>query len=145
MGVAYTDRKEEEAASTDAEWLMIKTILIVDHESNLTSALRFLLEQSGFRVALANSGNQAEAAMAEAAPDVALVNTTLPDRNGYDLCQRLLQGSGPMGLPILMLTSHSLEVEREKAFSLGATDFIVKPFDPAAILGRIRSLASGAA
>jgi DNA-binding response OmpR family regulator len=124
---------------------MVKTILIVDHESNLTSALRFLLEQSGFRVALASSGTQAEAAMAETAPDVALVNTTLPDRSGYDLCQRLLQGAGAMGLPILMLTSHGLAVEREKAFSLGATDFIVKPFEPAAILGRIRSLASGAA
>lgn len=124
---------------------MVKTILIVDHESNLTSALRFLLEQSGFQVALASSCAQAEAAMAEACPDVALVNTTLPDRSGYDLCQRLLSGAGTAGLPILMLTSHSLEVEREKAFSLGATDFIVKPFDPATILGRVRSLVSGAA
>mgnify|MGYP006428109779 CR=1 FL=1 len=124
---------------------MVKTILIVDHESNLTSALRFLLEQSGFRVVLASTCAQAEAAMSEACPDMAMVNTTLPDRSGYDLCQRLLSGAGAAGLPILMLTSHSLQVEREKAFSLGATDFIVKPFDPATILGRVRALASGAA
>lgn len=124
---------------------MVKTILIVDHESNLTSALRFLLEQSGFRVALATTGAQAEAAMARGCPDVALVNASLPDRSGYDLCQCLLQAAGAAGLPVLMLTSHSLEVEREKAFSLGATDFIVKPFDPATILGRIRALVTGAA
>ena len=124
---------------------MYKNILIADHQSNLAAALQFLLGYAGFHVTLAGSYAEAEAAIETARPDLALIDASLPDRSGYDLCQALLARPGLQHLPVLMLTTRSLEVEREKALSLGATDFIVKPFDPALILTRVQELLREAA
>ena len=124
---------------------MLKNILIVDHESNLATALEFLLGHAGFNVTLAGSYAEADAALERSRPDLALIDAALPDRSGYDLCQAILGRPGLQHLPILMLTTRSLQVEREKALSLGASDFIVKPFDPAAILHRVQELLREAA
>ncbi|MEX0430794.1 response regulator transcription factor [Spiribacter insolitus] len=124
---------------------MYKNILLVDHESNLATALQFLLGHAGFNVTLAGTYAEAEAAADRTRPDLALIDASLPDRSGYDLCQALVARPGLQHLPVLMLTTRSLQVEREKALSLGATDFVVKPFDPAAILGRVQELLREAA
>jgi len=124
---------------------MIKNILIVDSEANIAASLSFLLEHAGFSVHSACGYEEAMASVNHFCPDLVLMDAVLSDRSGYDLCQSLLALPGFANLPVLMLTTRGLEVEREKALSLGAVDFIVKPFNPAAVLGRVQELVSEAA
>mgnify|MGYP002279224712 FL=1 len=124
---------------------MIKNILIVDDEANLTFALEFLLSHAGFQVTTAVNYEQALATVQKTCPDMVLVDAMLPDRSGYDLCQTLLAMPGLAHLPVLMLTTRGLDVEREKALSLGAVDSIVKPFNPGAVLARVQELLKEAA
>jgi len=124
---------------------MIKNILIVDNEPNLTVALDFLLAHAGFQVVTAASYTEAMQAVTKIRPDMVLMDVVLPDRSGYDLCQTLLAMPGLEHLPILMLTTRGLDVEREKALSLGAVDFIMKPFIPSTILARVQELMTEAA
>lgn len=124
---------------------MLKNILIVDSETNIAASLSFLLGHAGFSVTCACDYEEAMAAVNDTRPDLVLMDAVLPDRSGYDLCQALLALPGFRHLPVMMLTTQGLEVEREKALSLGAVDFIVKPFNPAAVLGRVRELVSEAA
>ncbi len=124
---------------------MYNNILIVDSEPNLTTALSFLLRHAGWTVRVAGSYAEAMETAKECPPDLVLLDAALPDRSGYDLCQALLALPGMQSLPVLMLTTRGLEVEREKALSLGAMDFIVKPFSPADVLTRVQELLKEAA
>ncbi len=124
---------------------MYNNILIVDSEPNLTAALSFLLRHAGWQVSIASSYAEAMDEARRKTPSLALIDARLPDRSGYDLCQSLLALPGMQALPILMLTTHGLEVEREKALSLGAVDFIVKPFSPADVMARVQELLKEAA
>mgnify|MGYP000164286593 CR=1 FL=1 len=139
-------RSEEEAASAGCRiFAMYKNVLIVDSEANINASLGFLLEHSGFAVTTARDYAEAMAVATAHPPDLVLMDATLPDRSGYDLCQALLSQPGCEHLPVLMLTTRGIEVEREKALSLGAMDFIVKPFNPAAVLSRVQELLREAA
>jgi len=124
---------------------MIKNILIVDNEANLTFGLAFLLTHSGFQVTTAVNYGQAVTMVQDNRPDLVLVDAMLPDRSGYDLCQTLLAMPGLAHLPVLMLTTRGLDVEHEKALSLGAVDCIVKPFNPGTILAGVQELLKEAA
>lgn len=124
---------------------MYKNILIADSEPNLTTALAFFLGHAGFRVDCAASYEQAIETARTHRPDIALIDTLIGGRSGYDLCQALLNLPGMAQLPVLMLTTHGLEVEREKALSLGAIDFLVKPFNPGDVLARVQELLQEAA
>ncbi len=124
---------------------MYKNVLIVDSDTNISASLGFLLGHSGLHVSTAGSYDEALSVARDRRPDVVLMDAVLPDGSGYDLCQALLNQPGLSHLPVLMLTTRGLEVEREKALSLGAMDFIVKPFNPMLVLTRVQELLREAA
>jgi len=124
---------------------MYKNILIVDSEANISACLGFLLAHSGFNVQTACSFREALDSVETCQPDLVLLDTALPDRSGYELCQALLAMPHCSHLPVLMLTTQELAMERQKAISLGAMDFIVKPFNPTEVLGRVQELVREAA
>ncbi|MRH77473.1 response regulator [Spiribacter sp. C176] len=120
-------------------------VLIVDNDLNITASLEFLLRHIGFNCLTADSYAAAIDVVTGKALDAALIDSNLPDRSGYSLCQKLLSTQGFEHLPILMLTSQVLQAEQEKALSLGAMDFIIKPFNPLMVMQRIQDLLTKAA
>lgn len=131
------------ARHNDKGAIMAQHVLIVDDEPNIVLSLEFLLARAGFTVATASDGDSALACAREQPPDVVLLDIMLPGMDGYELCQAFREQPGLEHVPILMLTARGREVDREKGLSLGADDYIVKPFSTREVVERVRRLAGG--
>lgn len=113
-------------------------ILVVDDEPNILLSLEFLMQQAGFEVVTAEDGQSALSQASQEAPDLLLLDISLPDISGFEVLERLRKESPD--LPIIMLTAHGREVEREKGLALGANDYITKPFSTQALVDKVTHL-----
>lgn len=118
---------------------MPKKVLIVDDEANIVISLEFLMEQAGYTVDVARTGDEALAKMASFAPDLILLDVMLPGINGFDICQRLRQTPAWQHIKVIMLTAKGREVEITKGLALGADAYITKPFSTKALLAEVES------
>jgi len=117
-------------------------VLVVDDEANIVLSLEFLMQQAGFEVVTAEDGETALERVAEGAPDLVLLDISLPGISGFDVLERLRADPDHARLPIIMLTAHGREVEREKGMALGADDYITKPFSTQALVEKVKTLLS---
>jgi DNA-binding response OmpR family regulator len=115
-------------------------VLVVDDEPNIVLSLEFLMEQAGFEVVTAEDGEQALARVNEAHPDLLLLDISLPGISGFDVLERLRGEADTAQLPIIMLTAHGRDVEREKGMALGADDYITKPFSTQSLVEKVKAL-----
>ena len=115
-------------------------ILVVDDEPNIVLSLEFLVEQAGYKVTTAEDGEQALACVEIATPDLILLDISLPGISGFDVLEQLRAQAATERLPIIMLTAHGREVEREKGMAMGADDYITKPFSTQALVEKVRQL-----
>jgi len=115
-------------------------VLVVDDEPNIVLSLEFLMQQAGFEVVTAEDGESALARVAEGAPDLVLLDISLPGISGFDVLERLRGDPDHARLPIIMLTAHGREVEREKGLALGADDYVTKPFSTQALVEKVKTL-----
>jgi len=97
-----------------------------------------LLEGEGFAVDKVTTGTQALERLAQAAPDLVLLDVMIPEKSGYDVC-REIRRSDPV-TPIIMLTAKGQEVDRVVGLELGADDYVVKPFGASELVARIRAV-----
>ncbi|MCM1188773.1 MAG: response regulator transcription factor [bacterium] len=122
----------------DHEYLKDKRILLVDDEQEILDMLVSILREEGFRsVTAAKSVKTALEAAAKIQPELAILDIMLPDGNGFDLLKRLRQ-SGEY--PVLFLTARGEEEDKFEGFSLGADDYIVKPFLRRELVFRITAI-----
>ncbi|WP_346797902.1 response regulator [Halomonas sp. Bachu 37] len=115
-------------------------VLVVDDEPNIVLSLEFLMEQAGFEVTTAADGEQALVSVKETPPDLLLLDISLPGISGFDVLEQLRGDPETARLPIIMLTAHGREVEREKGMALGADDYITKPFSTQALVSKVQAL-----
>mgnify|MGYP000725031145 FL=1 len=115
-------------------------VLVVDDEPNIVLSLEFLMQQAGFDVDTAEDGEGALAKVEESPPDLILLDISLPGISGFDVLEQLRQDPRHARLPIIMLTAHGREVEREKGLALGADDYVTKPFSTQALVEKVKSL-----
>ncbi|SNY95983.1 response regulator transcription factor [Halomonas sp. hl-4] len=115
-------------------------VLVVDDEPNILISLEFLMQQAGFDVVTAEDGEQAMNCVHQAKPDLILLDISLPGISGFDVLEQLRQDCTTATLPIIMLTAHGREVEREKGMALGADDYITKPFSTQALVEKVNAL-----
>ncbi|MCL7938862.1 response regulator [Halomonas sp. ATCH28] len=115
-------------------------VLVVDDEANIVLSLEFLMQQAGFQVDTAEDGESALSRIAESPPDLVLLDISLPGISGFDVLERLRGDPAHARLPIIMLTAHGREVEREKGLALGADDYITKPFSTQALVEKVKTL-----
>jgi DNA-binding response OmpR family regulator len=118
---------------------MSKKVLIVDDEANIVISLEFLMEQAGYTVAVARTGDEALTQIAAFAPDLILLDVMLPGMNGFDICQRIRQTPTWRHIKVVMLTAKGREVEITKGLALGADAYITKPFSTKALLAEVES------
>ncbi|MBI4296269.1 MAG: response regulator transcription factor [Chloroflexi bacterium] len=112
-------------------------VLIVDDEPRYLKLLRFNLEQSGYQVLTAASGEEAVKAAASCGPDLVLLDLRLPDMDGYEVCQRIRDFSS---VPIIMVTAKAEVVDKVQGLRLGADDYITKPFSADELLARVETV-----
>lgn len=116
---------------------MSKKVLIVDDEVNIVISLEFLMEQAGYQVDVARTGDEALAKIGLFTPDLVLLDVMLPGMNGFDICQRIRQTPTWRHMKVVMLTAKGREVEITKGLALGADAYITKPFSTKALLAEV--------
>ena len=115
-------------------------VLIVEDEEALALLLQYNLEAEGFRVSLAQRGDEAEVAISEDPPDLIILDWMLPGLSGIELCRRLRAGKTARPIPILILTARGEEQDRIRGLTVGADDYVVKPFSVPELLARVRAI-----
>jgi DNA-binding response OmpR family regulator len=119
---------------------MTRRILIVDDEPNIVLSLEFLMQHSGFEVAVARDGDEALAQMAAFRPDLVLLDIMLPKLNGYEVCQKLRENPDWAGVKVVMLSAKGRELEVSKGLALGADAYVTKPFSTRELIDQVRRL-----
>lgn len=112
---------------------MCKKVLIIDDNEDIISFIKSALKFEGFDVDSATNGKEAMNKINNSI-DIILLDVSLPDINGFDLCKEIKK---TLDCPILFLTARGLEEERIKGFLVGGTDYIVKPFSLKELILRI--------
>lgn len=115
-------------------------VLVVDDEPNILLSLEFLMQQAGFDVTTAEDGESALKQIDANRPDLLLLDISLPGISGFDVLGQLRATPATRDLPIIMLTAHGREIEREKGMALGADDYITKPFSTRALVEKVKTL-----
>ena len=106
-------------------------ILFVEDEAAIADPFGRALARQGFEVIAARSVSEARARFARQPPDLVLLDLTLPDGDGRDLCRELRSASQ---VPIIMLTARGTELDRVTGLEIGADDYVVKPFSGAEVV-----------
>jgi two-component system phosphate regulon response regulator PhoB len=115
-------------------------VLVVEDEAALVTMLRYNLEKQGFRVEEAGDGEEALTRIAEAQPDLVLLDWMLPVISGLEVCRQIRRRSATRDLPVIMVTARIDEQDAVRGLNLGADDYITKPFSMDALLARMRAL-----
>jgi DNA-binding response OmpR family regulator len=117
---------------------MSKKILIADDEPNIVISLEYLMQREGFDVSVARDGQEALRMLREQQPDLVLLDAMMPKLTGFEVLQQLREDG--LELKVLMLTAKGRDTDIEKGRSLGADDYVVKPFSTRELVERVRQL-----
>lgn len=116
---------------------MPRDVLVVDDNEKIVEVLTAYLEQAGFSVRSAIDGPAAIAEVDRAVPDIALLDVMLPGVDGIELTRRFQREHG---LPVILVTARSDEVDRLIGLEIGADDYISKPFSPREVVARVKAV-----
>ncbi len=116
-----------------------KTILAVDDDASTLRLISILLEDKGYKVNLAQSGEEALESLKNSLPDLILLDIIMPGLNGFEVCSQLKKRNNTRSIPIVFLTAKDEIDDIVKGFKLGGVDYIVKPFHEEELLVRIRT------
>jgi two-component system, OmpR family, phosphate regulon response regulator PhoB len=115
-------------------------ILVVEDEAALALLLAYNLESEGFQVEHVERGDEAEIRLSESVPDLVILDWMLPGVSGLEICRRLRARDDTRTMPIIMLTARGDENERVRGLSVGADDYVVKPFSTPELMARVHAL-----
>lgn len=113
-------------------------LLVVDDEATVRELLSATLRFAGFEVTSAATATEAVAAAIEEPPDLVLLDVMLPDLDGFEVVRRLREQH--LDLPVLFLTARDRQADKITGLSLGADDYVTKPFDLEELIARIRAV-----
>ncbi len=119
---------------------MSRKILIVDEDTGIMVALKFLLEQNGYDTLIAFSGEDAMEVVERHHPDLILLDVLLPVVDGFEVCQRVRENPDFNDIRIVLVTALGSEANVVKGLDLGADAYVVKPFSNAALMAKVREL-----
>src|SRR5712664_4016186 len=112
-------------------------VLVVDDEPDITALVAYHLAKEGYRVTTAANGRDALRAAREERPDLVVLDLMLPGVSGYDVLAELRRREETKELGVILLTARKEEPDRIKGLSLGADDYIPKPFSPQELVLRV--------
>ena len=114
-------------------------VLLVEDEPAQRAVLSYNLEAEGFSVQTADNGEDALLLIAESPPDLILLDWMMPNVSGLEVCRRLRARPETRGIPIIMLSARSEEVDKVRGLETGADDYVIKPYSVAELMARLRA------
>ena len=121
---------------------MFKILLVEDNELNRDMLSRRLIRK-GFDVVMALDGGEGVAMARSESPDLILLDMSLPVISGWDVAQKLKEDSETNHIPIIALTAHAMDGDREKALAAGCNEYETKPVEFMQLLGKMNSFLQG--
>lgn len=115
----------------------MERLLLVEDDPAIQKALKYLFESEGYAFELATDGAAGLAAFREASPSLVILDLKLPKMPGREVCREIRKAAP--GVPILILSAASDEVDKVLLLEIGADDYITKPFSPRELLARVRA------
>lgn len=115
------------------------SVLIVEDEPAQREVLGYNFESEGFSVTKAENGDDALMFVDEDAPDIIVLDWMLPGVSGIEICRRLKSRAETRGIPIIMLSARSEDVDRVRGLETGADDYVVKPYSVIELMARVRT------
>ncbi|HEV3142682.1 MAG TPA: response regulator transcription factor [Gemmataceae bacterium] len=115
-------------------------ILIVEDERSLVKPLEYSFQREGYETIVAHDGVEGLRKAQMQLPDLIILDVMLPGMSGLDVCKELRAGEKTRDLPVIMLTARTEEMDQVIGFSVGADDYVTKPFSTKVLLQRIKAL-----
>jgi two-component system phosphate regulon response regulator PhoB len=115
-------------------------VLIIEDERGLTEVLTYNLQREGYETLVAHDGQEGLRKAQTLLPDLILLDLMLPVLSGLEVCRELKAGERTRDIPIVMLTAKTEETDQVVGFSLGADDYVNKPFSVKVLMQRIKAL-----
>jgi DNA-binding response OmpR family regulator len=119
------------------------TVLVVDDEPHLLRLVQFRLEREGYDVVTAADGQSGLDSVYERRPDVCLLDVVMPRRSGWEVLRELRADERSRDLKVIMLTARATDADIQTGMSLGADDYLTKPFSPADLRSRVAAQLPG--
>ena len=122
-------------------------ILIVDDDKSTRILLKLLLQKEGFQILEVENGQECLNAWQQHQPDMILLDAVMPVMDGFECCQKINQiqkQNNDLGIPILMITGLNDRESVDRAFAVGATDYITKPIHPPVLRQRLNRILQAA-
>ncbi len=119
---------------------MSHKILIVEDEPNIIVPLQFSLEQKGYQIIVAGSGEEALEKISQAQPDLILLDIMLPGIDGYEVCENVRQNPETQSTKIIFLSAMGRDVDVARGVALAADAYIVKPFSILEVISKVGEL-----
>ena len=119
-------------------------ILVADDDPSILRLLQLNFELEGFEVHTASDGDEALAKARSSAPDVIVLDVMMPGTDGLEVCRRLKEDETMRVVPIILLTARGQEQERRDGLAVGASEYVMKPFDPDRLIGVVKGTLAGA-
>jgi CheY-like chemotaxis protein len=114
-----------------------KTVLLVeDNEDNLV-VYRTILEHVGYRVIEARDGEEGISRATEELPDIVLMDISIPKMDGWEATRRLKADARTRAIPVIALTAHALEEDRQRALNVGCDGYLAKPIEPRRVVEEV--------
>jgi DNA-binding response OmpR family regulator len=114
-----------------------RPVLIIEDDANTASLIALYLEREGFQPLMAGDGETGLAMVREHRPVLVILDLMLPRMDGWEVCRRLRRDSK---VPVIMLTARGDEIDRVAGLTLGADDYVVKPFSPRELAARVQAV-----
>lgn len=113
---------------------MSKKILTVDDSPSVRKMVEFSLKSKGYTMGAAADGQEALELLNQEPFDAIILDVNMPRMNGLEFLEKRLENNAIADIPVIMLTTEGQDEDRDKAISLGATAYIIKPFKPSQLL-----------
>lgn len=120
--------------------MLKKKILLIDDAEFMRKLIKDFLEKEGYKVICAKSGCEGLLKVASEKPDLVILDVVMPDIDGFEVCKILREDDSNDLMPIIILTSQHEEDDKLKGLELGADDYIIKPFNPRELIGRVKNI-----
>ena len=119
---------------------MSKKILTVDDSPSVRKMVEFSLKSKGYVMGGAGDGQEALELIAKETFDAIILDVNMPKMNGLEFLEKVKSDPVFSAIPVVMLTTEGQDEDRDKAMSLGATDYIVKPFKPSQLISLLEDI-----
>ena len=113
-------------------------VLVVDDDPDVRNLVELKLRLEGLEVVTAGTGEEALAQLSVQDVDLVVLGLMMPGMDGIEVCRRIRDDARTAHLPVIMLTARAREKDVERGLTVGATDYVVKPFSPRELMVRVR-------